>query len=37
MTTAIQALAQEMSHAFDSVTRPGSGETFRKLRDTAPE
>lgn len=37
MQTTIQTLAREMSLAFESATRPGNGETFRKLRDTAPE
>jgi hypothetical protein len=37
MQTTLQILAREMSQAFESVTRPGSGETYRKLRDTAPE
>jgi hypothetical protein len=37
MKTTLQTLAQEMSLAFESATRPSSGETFRKLRDTAPE
>jgi hypothetical protein len=37
MTNTLQSLAREMSLAFESATRTSSGETFRKLRDTAPE
>jgi hypothetical protein len=37
MKTTLQTLAREMSQAFENGTRPGNGETFRKLRDTAPE
>jgi hypothetical protein len=36
MTTTIQTLAAEMSHAFETAVRPTSGETFRKLKDDAP-
>lgn len=35
MKITLQCLAAEMSHAFESATRPG-GETFRKLIDGAP-
>jgi hypothetical protein len=34
--TTIQALAAEMSKAFETAIRPTSGETFRKLKDDAP-
>jgi hypothetical protein len=37
MLPTLQILAKEMSLAFESATRPSNGETFRKLRDTAPE
>lgn len=37
MTTTLQTLAREMAIAFENATRTRSGETFRKLRDTAPE
>lgn len=37
MTITLQALASKMSLAFESAIRTSSGETFRKLRDDAPE
>jgi len=37
MPNTIYTLAKEMSLAFESATRPGTGETFRKLRDGTPE
>jgi hypothetical protein len=37
MQTTLQTLAREMSLAFETASRPGSGEEFRKLIDTAPE
>lgn len=37
MTTTLHALARQMSLAFESRTRPTTGETFRKLKDDAPE
>ena len=37
MQNTLQTLASEMSQAFEPATRPGNGETFRKLRDSAPE
>ena len=37
MTITIQTLATEMYEAFESAVRPTSGETFRKLKDDAPE
>ena len=35
MTITIQTLAAEMSQAFETATRPASGETLRKLKDDA--
>jgi hypothetical protein len=37
MTITLQALAREMSLAFETATRTSSGESFRKLRDGSPE
>lgn len=37
MINTLQSLAKEMSLAFESATRPQTGESFRKLRDDAPE
>jgi hypothetical protein len=34
--TTIQALATEMSRAFEGAVRSATGETFRKLKDDAP-
>jgi len=37
MTITLQMLAREMSQAFENAIRTSSGETFRKLQDTAPD